>query len=90
MYGCEWDDETGDVDGFRQFGYDGEDFISLDLKTESYVAARQQAVITKHKWDNDEGLIAHQKNYHTKLCPDWVKKYLELGRSSLLRTGRVT
>ncbi|XP_075907673.1 class I histocompatibility antigen, F10 alpha chain-like isoform X2 [Nelusetta ayraudi] len=85
MYGCEWDDETGEVDGFYQFGYDGEDFISFDLKTQSWVAARQQAFRTKQKWDdNDE--IARWKHYYTTECPDWVKKYLELGRSSLLRT----
>ncbi|XP_075907670.1 DLA class I histocompatibility antigen, A9/A9 alpha chain-like isoform X1 [Nelusetta ayraudi] len=85
MCGCEWDDETGEVDGFDQLGYDGEDFISLDLKTQSWVAARPQAVITKQKWDNNDE-IARRKHYLSTVCPDWVKKYLELGRSSLLRT----
>ncbi|XP_075907674.1 major histocompatibility complex class I-related protein 1-like [Nelusetta ayraudi] len=85
MYGCEWDDETGEVDGFYQYGYDGEDFISFDLKTQSWVAARPQAFRTKQNWDNND-YIARWKHYYTTECPDWVKKYLELGRSSLLRT----
>ncbi|TDH03726.1 hypothetical protein EPR50_G00145110 [Perca flavescens] len=86
MYGCEWDDETGEVNGFAQDGYDGEDFIVFDLKTESWIAPKQQAVITKHKWDNNKALIAQDKNYLTQKCPEWVKKYVNYGRSSLLRT----
>ncbi|XP_030268814.1 major histocompatibility complex class I-related gene protein-like [Sparus aurata] len=86
MYGCEWDDETGEVNAFRQFGYDGEDFIALDLKTLTYIAPKQQAVITKHKWDHDKGHIGFIKQYYTHDCIDWVKKYVDYGRSVLLRT----
>ncbi|XP_072225945.1 major histocompatibility complex class I-related gene protein-like [Leuresthes tenuis] len=86
MYGCEWDDETGEVRGYDQFGYDGEDFISLDLQTETWIAPVQQAVITKHKWDHNRALMAQMKNYLTQICPAWLKKYVNHGRSSLMRT----
>uniref|UniRef100_A0A669BD32 Class I histocompatibility antigen, F10 alpha chain n=1 Tax=Oreochromis niloticus TaxID=8128 RepID=A0A669BD32_ORENI len=86
MYGCEWDEETGEVNGYRQDGYDGEDFISFDLKTETWVAAKQQAVITKMKWDRDRAFITQRKNYLTQICPEWLKKYVNYGRSSLMRT----
>ncbi|RVE66811.1 hypothetical protein OJAV_G00111120 [Oryzias javanicus] len=86
MYGCEWDDETEEVKAFRQFGYDGEDFIALDLKKEVYVAAKQQAVLTKYKWENDKTEMAFRKNYYTKECPEWLKKYVNSGRSSLMTT----
>nr|ADO34856.1 MHC class Ia antigen [Dicentrarchus labrax] len=86
MYGCEWDDETGEVDGNYQFGYDGEDFIAFDLKTETWTAPKQQAVITKNKWNNDRAFNSQKKNYLTQICIDWLKKYVDYGRSSLLRT----
>ncbi|XP_068425113.1 class I histocompatibility antigen, F10 alpha chain-like [Clinocottus analis] len=86
MYGCEWDDETNEVKGYEQHAFDGEDFLSLDLKTGTWIAPKPQAVITKHKLDNNKALIAQKNNYYTQLCPEWLKKYLKYGSSSLMRT----
>ncbi|XP_076610040.1 BOLA class I histocompatibility antigen, alpha chain BL3-7-like [Chaetodon auriga] len=86
MYGCEWDDETREVNGFHEYGYDGEDFISFDLKTETWIAPKQQAVISKHEWEENKGLIANRRNYLAQICPEWLKKYVDYGRRSLLRT----
>ncbi|XP_062292057.1 major histocompatibility complex class I-related gene protein-like [Scomber scombrus] len=86
MYGCEWDDETGEVNGYNQYGYDGEDFIAFDLKTETWIAPKQQAFITKIKWDHNIASIAQTKNYLTQTCVEWLKKYVNYGRSSLMRT----
>ncbi|KAM8884591.1 major histocompatibility complex class I-related gene protein-like isoform 5-T6 [Synchiropus picturatus] len=86
MFGCEWDDETGEVRGYRQDAYDGEDFITFDLKTLTWIAAMPQAVITKHKWDCDEGLNKQQQYYLTQYCPEWLKKYVNYGKSRLQRT----
>uniref|UniRef100_A0A3Q1EZG7 MHC class I-like antigen recognition-like domain-containing protein n=1 Tax=Acanthochromis polyacanthus TaxID=80966 RepID=A0A3Q1EZG7_9TELE len=86
MYGCEWDDETDEVHGYRQYGYDGEDFIALDLKTETWNAPNQQAVITKHYWDRQKTTNDLWKYYLTQICADWLKKHLKYGRSSLMRT----
>ncbi|XP_059185130.1 H-2 class I histocompatibility antigen, Q9 alpha chain-like [Centropristis striata] len=85
MVGCEWDDETDEVKGYEQYAYDGEDFISYDLETETWVAPKQQAVFTKHKWDDDKYLMDLRKHYLTQICPEGLKKYVNLGRSSLLR-----
>ncbi|XP_068578679.1 major histocompatibility complex class I-related gene protein-like [Cebidichthys violaceus] len=86
MDGCEWDDETGEVIGFHQYGYDGEDFIAMDMQTLTWTAPKQQAFITKLRWDADKARSEYNKNVHIHTCPDWLKKYLHYGRSFLQRT----
>ncbi|XP_065325872.1 major histocompatibility complex class I-related gene protein-like [Pelmatolapia mariae] len=86
MCGCEWDEETDKVNGYEQFGYDGKDFISFDLKKETWVAPKQQAHMTKMKLDSNKATITQYKNYLTQECPEWLKKYVNYGRSSLMRT----
>ncbi|KAM8766899.1 major histocompatibility complex class I-related gene protein-like [Acanthopagrus schlegelii] len=90
MTGCEWDDETGEVVGFNQYGYDGEDFLSIDLKREIWIAPKLQAVITKLRWDADKARMKFNQHYLTLIFPEWLKMYLVYGRSFLLRTGRIT
>ncbi|CAL8287219.1 unnamed protein product [Gadus morhua 'NCC'] len=90
MSGCEWDDEDDTTDGYRQFAYDGEDFLAWDLKTLTWVAPVRQAVSTKLRLDQDRALNQYFKNYYTKECVDWLKKFLAYGKSTLQRTGRVT
>ncbi|KAK9527183.1 hypothetical protein VZT92_015840 [Zoarces viviparus] len=84
--GCEWDDETGEVTGFLQYGYDGEDFIALDLQTLTWTAPRQQAFSTKLRWDADKARLEYYKYHFNHMCPDWLKEYLDYGRSFLKRT----
>nr|AYC61986.1 class I histocompatibility antigen A1 [Anguilla japonica] len=86
MYGCEWDDETGATTGFRQDGYDGEDFLTYDMENQRFIAPVQQALITAQKWNNDPALLEHRKQYLTHSCVDWLKKYVSYGRSALERT----
>ncbi|XP_061746148.1 major histocompatibility complex class I-related gene protein-like [Nerophis ophidion] len=85
MSGCEWNDETDEVKGWLQISYD-EDFISLDMKTWTWTAAKQQAFPTKLKWDQEISRLDYYKYYYTELCPSYLKKYVEYGKKVLMRT----
>uniref|UniRef100_A0A674PPA6 Ig-like domain-containing protein n=1 Tax=Takifugu rubripes TaxID=31033 RepID=A0A674PPA6_TAKRU len=86
MYGCEWDDETGEKNGFFQDGFDGEDFISFKPKEGIWVAAKREAEITKHKLDQNEAEIERWKSYFNQICIEWLQKFVNYGKSSLMRT----
>ncbi|XP_030193816.1 major histocompatibility complex class I-related gene protein [Gadus morhua] len=88
MTGCEWDDEDGTTEGYNQHGYDGEDFLSLDLKTLTWVAPVHQAFSTKLKLDHNTAYNQYVKNYYTKECVDDLKKLVVYGKSTLQRTER--
>ncbi|KAG9261548.1 BOLA class I histocompatibility antigen, alpha chain BL3-6-like, partial [Astyanax mexicanus] len=87
LSGCELDDD-GTKRGYFQFGFDGEDFIILDLKTETWTAAVSQAVITKVKWEGTPVDAHFRKNYLENECIEWLKKYVGYGRDTLERKVR--
>ena len=45
MFGCEIQ-EDGHSNRFWQFGYDGQDHVSLDMETLSWVSANPVALLT--------------------------------------------
>ncbi|XP_026145050.1 class I histocompatibility antigen, F10 alpha chain-like isoform X2 [Carassius auratus] len=86
MYGCEFDDQTGETNGFRQYGYDGEDFLFLDLKEMRWISPVKQGALTVDKLNKDKAVLEGHRNYFSTVCIEWLKKYLEYGKSSLKKT----
>ncbi len=84
-----WDNNTGEIDGFNHYGYDGEDFISLDLKTLTWEALTQQAVAITKIQDTDKIRERFNEVYLTQFCPQWLQIYLDLGKSTLMKTGEI-
>ncbi|XP_027010000.2 BOLA class I histocompatibility antigen, alpha chain BL3-7-like [Tachysurus fulvidraco] len=89
MVGCELDDD-GTVRGYRQYGYDGEDFLSFDPKTLTWTAAKPQAVITKNRRNTEPGNNNEMKNFLEIDCIDWLKQYVSYGKETLERKVRPT
>ncbi|XP_056093761.1 major histocompatibility complex class I-related gene protein-like [Rhinichthys klamathensis goyatoka] len=82
MYGCDWDDETGESQGFDQYGYDGEDFILLYLKEDIYITPVAQAIPTVQKWNNDKTQLTSLKQYYNNECVHWLKELLKLRKGA--------
>ncbi|XP_053149470.1 H-2 class I histocompatibility antigen, Q9 alpha chain-like [Hemicordylus capensis] len=84
MYGCEVG-EDGPRGGYLQYGYDGRDFLSLDKETLTWTAADLGAQVTKRKWEAEPAIAQGQKAYLEEICIEWLRKYLDYGKETLLR-----
>ncbi|KAK3538755.1 hypothetical protein QTP86_015646 [Hemibagrus guttatus] len=84
MYGCELHDDST-TRGSDQFGYNGEDFISLDLNTGTWTADTPQAEIFIKEWDPTGDEAKEQKSYLEKECIYWIRNFVSHGRETLER-----
>ncbi|KAF4074716.1 hypothetical protein AMELA_G00242420 [Ameiurus melas] len=90
MYGCELDDD-GTTRGYEQYGFDGEYFLSLDLKTGTWTAANDKAENIKEEWwGSTEAEAKYRKSSLETECIQWLKKYMSYSRETLERTVRPT
>uniref|UniRef100_A0A673T636 Ig-like domain-containing protein n=1 Tax=Suricata suricatta TaxID=37032 RepID=A0A673T636_SURSU len=71
--------------GYWQFAYDGADYIALNEDLRSWTAADTAAQITRSKWEAG-GAAEHRRNDLQVTCVEWLRKYLERGNKTLLRT----
>uniref|UniRef100_A0AAZ1X9Z8 Ig-like domain-containing protein n=1 Tax=Oreochromis aureus TaxID=47969 RepID=A0AAZ1X9Z8_OREAU len=83
--GCELDKNTGEVAGVLQYGHNGEDFLRFDLKTLKWIAQKPEAESIKQTWNADVAKNNYYNSSLTGICPQWLKKYLDAGNSSLQR-----
>ncbi|XP_060763868.1 DLA class I histocompatibility antigen, A9/A9 alpha chain-like [Neoarius graeffei] len=88
MYSCELDDDDDTTRGYDLYGYDGEDFMSLDLKTGTWTEANPQAGELIKKWDPTDVKAKYWKSYLEYDCIYWLKKFVSYGRETLERKVR--
>ncbi|KAI5615267.1 major histocompatibility complex class I UXA2 precursor, partial [Silurus asotus] len=82
MYGCEIDG-NGTTRGYDQYGYEGEDFFSLDLNTGSWTAVNDEAEIFIKRWDPRRSEAEYWRNFLETECIDWIKKFVSMGRKGV-------
>lgn len=87
--GCGLDDETGEVVAFSKFGYDGEDFLSFDFKTSTWVAVKPEAHVIQRKLNSDVLLAETLQTFYLHTCPERLKKYLEFLKGLKINTGTI-
>ena len=86
MYGCDVGPDGRLRRGFMQYGYDSRDYLALNEDLRSWTAADTAAQITKRKWE--EASVAERfRNYVEGECVEWLRRYLEKGKDTLLRAG---
>ncbi|XP_023201082.1 major histocompatibility complex class I-related gene protein-like [Xiphophorus maculatus] len=84
--GCELNMETKELTGFMKYGYDGEDFIELDLKGLKWIALRKEALFLKQHWDLETDNIVSNAKLITNNCYQCLNESLILGNRTLFKT----
>ncbi|XP_042841864.1 DLA class I histocompatibility antigen, A9/A9 alpha chain-like isoform X2 [Panthera tigris] len=83
-YGCDVGPDGRLLRGYSQESYDGKDYMALNEDLRSWTAADTAAQITRRKWEA-AGEAERWKNYLEGTCVEWLAKYLEMGKETLLR-----
>ncbi|NXD04851.1 HA1F protein, partial [Certhia familiaris] len=84
LFGCELLSD-GSIRGSERYGYDGRDFISLELGSGKFVPADSGAEVTRRRWERDGIEAERWTNYLMHVCPEWLRKYVGYGQRELER-----
>ncbi|XP_007449280.1 PREDICTED: BOLA class I histocompatibility antigen, alpha chain BL3-7-like [Lipotes vexillifer] len=84
MRGCDVGPNGRLLRGYRQYAYDGADYIALNEDLRSWTAADAAAQITKQECEAP-GVTEQHRNYLEGTCVEWLLRYLETGKDTLQR-----
>ncbi|XP_051627725.1 class I histocompatibility antigen, F10 alpha chain-like isoform X2 [Manacus candei] len=73
----------GSIRGSFRQGFDGQDFLSFELGSRSFVAADGAAQITKRRWESDGITVERLTNYLEHICPEVLQKHVQYGQEAL-------
>lgn len=86
MVGCDLGPDGSLLRGYEQSAYDGRDYLALNEDLITWTAADLAALKTRSKLEQ-AGLAEKRRAYLEVDCLTWLRRYLELGKETLLRTG---
>ncbi|KAM5287348.1 class I histocompatibility antigen, Gogo-B*0102 alpha chain-like isoform 1-T1 [Hipposideros larvatus] len=84
MCGCDMGQDGRLLRGYRQDAYNGADYVALNEDMRSWTAADTAAQITRRKWEA-AGEAERLRGYYEGTCMEWLLRYLENGKETLLR-----
>ncbi|XP_028642259.1 H-2 class I histocompatibility antigen, L-D alpha chain-like [Grammomys surdaster] len=85
MFGCDVGSDGSLLRGYTQYAYDGHDYIALNEDLKTWTVTDMAAQITRRKWEQS-GEAEKQRAYVEGECVEWLRRLLELGKETLLRT----
>ncbi|XP_037375177.2 patr class I histocompatibility antigen, A-2 alpha chain-like isoform X2 [Talpa occidentalis] len=85
MSGCDMGPDGRLIHAYRQFAYDGADYLALNGDLRSWTAADTAAQITRREWEA-RGEAEKFRNYAEGKCLRWLRTFLEHGKETLQRT----
>ncbi|KAM5287011.1 class I histocompatibility antigen, Gogo-B*0101 alpha chain-like isoform 13-T14 [Hipposideros larvatus] len=83
MFGCDVGPDGRLLRGYTQVAYDGADYLALNEDLSSWTAADTAAQISRRKCEA-AGEAERLRGYFEGLCLEWLRKYLEKGKETLL------
>uniref|UniRef100_A0A3Q2D4G1 MHC class I-like antigen recognition-like domain-containing protein n=1 Tax=Cyprinodon variegatus TaxID=28743 RepID=A0A3Q2D4G1_CYPVA len=79
--GCEVDYYKNQSSRFFRLGFDGEDFVTLDMNSLAWISQNDRATSIKHKWDLDKGRTDFFRYYYTIECPIQLSELLKVSNT---------
>lgn len=86
MYGCDMGSDGSLLRGYDQFAYDGRDYIALNEDLKTWAAPDVPAQMTRNKWERARYAEKRRANLEGE-CVESLRRFLELGKETLLRSG---
>ncbi|XP_054554434.1 HLA class I histocompatibility antigen, A alpha chain-like [Talpa occidentalis] len=85
MSGCDVGPDGRLLRGYSQLAYDGAEYLALNGDLRSWTAADTAAQISRRRREV-AGEAERQRNYLEGRCVQWLRRYLEHGKETLLRS----